>query len=151
MLAYRPNGCVVGCMTQYDFVNQDVAREGRDGATRDIILATIAFGHLAAPPQGQINVRPVIIARASGVPEAIAGDCIELVNEIGGSESGFRVADFLREYSDFDPQRDPLAIIVDRPPEVHDVPYRDNDGALRCPVCGEINCGWLAEKVRNAS
>lgn len=148
VLAYRPNGCVVGCMTQFDFANV----EAEDvGLGIDAARAAVAFGHLAAPPQGQINVRPIIIARATAVPDEVAQDSVDLIHNVGGADSGFRVAELLREYSDFDPQRTPLEVIIDRPPPVKDRPYRDADGSLKCPVCGEINCGWLAQDMRQGN
>jgi len=146
VLAYRPNGCIVGCKTAYDY-NTSVNGDYRQSELA-YMRSTQCFGHLAAPPVGQTNVRPVIVACAGAVPDDIANDVVELVNEIGGSDSGFEAATLLTEFSDFDNRRSPLEFRVERQRAIVDVPYTDQDGSQRCPVCDEINCGWLAHDLK---
>jgi len=148
--AYRENGFVAGVTTLYDFVNSvkdDAASPGELELARGIKC----FGNLTAPQQGQMRIRPVIVCRCTGVPDELAEEVIELVESVGGSDIGFRVSKWLEGYSDFSPDRAPLAVKVKRPNvPLFDEPYTDANDVERCPCCGEVDCGWLAEDAKQA-
>jgi len=146
--AYRPNGCVVGIRTLFDYVASVRQEDGQGRDEVDIQRSIRCFGHLTAPQAGQINTRDIIIARASAVPDQVANDAVELVNNVGGADAGFDVAGMLERYSNFDPGLPVLQVQAERPeaPAV-DLPV-DYRGQQLCPVCGEVNCGWLAQGVR---
>ena len=149
VLAYRPNGSCVGIRTQYDYVNSVAASDKLQGDDLNEARSVTCFGALAAPQQGQVNIRPVILAKAFNVPQETADDALELVNEIGGSDTGFQVAEMLAEYSDFDRERPPMKFSVDRPEPPADFWYVE-DGKYICPTCGEENCGWMAKILAEA-
>lgn len=146
--AYRENGCVVGIKTLFDYVNVRLP-EGTPDEEAELQRQIICFGNLTAPQIGHINIRNVIVARATGVPDDIANDAVELVNTVGGQQTGFNVAEMLEPFSNFDPGMPPMAVQAQRPeaPPL-DLPV-ELEGRQICPVCGESNCGWLAEGVRN--
>ena len=150
ILAYRQNGSLVGAITSFDFTNS-IANVPEDSTPEDLFEARCirVFGDLAAPPVGQVNMRPVIVAQAFAVPDDLANDSVELIHTVGGTDTGFKVAADLTQYSDFDAEKEPLNIQVERnqAPAI-DTPYNDADGNYVCPVCAEINCGWLAQEIQ---
>jgi len=146
--AYRPNGCIVGLVTNFDYIATVLGRDGQDREEIELQRNVACFGHLTAPQAGQINTRDVIVAKANTVPDQVANDALELINTVGGTQTGFDVADMLREYSDFSPDMPVLNVQAQRPePPPVDLPV-DRGGQQLCPVCGENNCGWLAQAVR---
>ena len=146
--AYRPNGCVVGIKTSFDYTNSIHPREGQEPGEIDLQRSIACFGHLTAPQAGQINTRDIIIAWAEAVPDQVANDVVELVNDVGGADAGFQVARMLEPYSNFAPDLPVLRVQAERPeaPPV-DLPV-EHGGQQLCPVCGEVNCGWLAQAAR---
>jgi len=148
ILAYRPNGCLVGIVPQYDYVNSVKQTDDLEGDELDRRRAVQCFGTLVAPAQGQLDIRPLIMAVAFGVPKQTANDCVELINQIGGSTTGFNVADTLKAYSNFDPKREPMKFSLEDKPELPPDVWHIENGKRICPCCSEEDCGWMGKNSK---
>lgn len=133
VLAYRPNGCLVGLCEKEEWENKAIEN----------------FAHLVSPIKLAGKPRPIIIATAN-IDEDLLMDIDELIIDVGGADAGFEAAALITDISDFDPETEPYAVQMQPDNGAMDEMYQDENGTLTCPVCGEHDCHWLGLQPQQA-